>query len=346
MPARPPAPTTRRTVSCRALLDSALDPVLDRAERLDDPAQALLALTVIDPACGSGHFLLAAARRIATRLARVRAGGVASAEDFRHALRDVARNCIHGVDRNPMAVELTKVALWIETVEPGKPLGFLDANIRCGDALLGVFDLAVLDQGIPDEAYKPLTGDDKETAKYFLKRNKAEKLGQGSFSFLGGSGKTAERPKLAEAMKALKSLPEDTPEEIAEKPGATRPSAPASSSGRCARPAISMSRLLAPKTGGVPKNANEVTIPTTELMRQVLAGRLQGRIVGVAQELAGAASAFHWPLEFPDVMGSGGFNAVLGKSAVGADQAAGTGVLSPPAMPRSPKPPTRRRGRS
>jgi type I restriction-modification system DNA methylase subunit len=99
--------------------------VLDRVEaEADDPTRALLSVTVIDPACGSGHFLLAAGRRIATRLARARAGGVASAEDFRHALRDVARDCLHGVDRNPMAVELTKVALWIETVEPGKPLGF------------------------------------------------------------------------------------------------------------------------------------------------------------------------------------------------------------------------------
>jgi hypothetical protein len=82
----------------QALLDSALDPVLDRIEAdTDDPTAALLSVTVLDPACGSGHFLLAAARRIATRLARARAGGVASPADFRHALRDVARACIHGV---------------------------------------------------------------------------------------------------------------------------------------------------------------------------------------------------------------------------------------------------------
>jgi hypothetical protein len=60
----------------------------------------------LDSACGAGHFLLAAARRIATRLARARAGGVASPSDYRHALRDVARACIPGVDHNPMAVEL------------------------------------------------------------------------------------------------------------------------------------------------------------------------------------------------------------------------------------------------
>jgi hypothetical protein len=74
----------------QVLLDSALDPVLDRVEaEADDPAAALLSVTVLDPACGSGHFLLAAARRIATRLARAQAGGVASPADFRHALRNV-----------------------------------------------------------------------------------------------------------------------------------------------------------------------------------------------------------------------------------------------------------------
>ena len=70
----------------QALLNSALDPVLDRVEaEADDPAAALLSVIVLDPACGSGHFLLAAARRIATRLACSRAGGVASPADFRHA---------------------------------------------------------------------------------------------------------------------------------------------------------------------------------------------------------------------------------------------------------------------
>ena len=160
----------------QTLLDSALDPVLNRVEsESNDKVQGLLGVTIIDPACGSGHFLLAAARRIAARVARARTGGVASARDYRHALRDVVRACIHGVDRNPMAVELTKVALWIETVEPGKPLGFLDASILCGDSLLGVFDLEVLRQGIPDAAYKPLAGDDKDAAEYFDRRNKAER---------------------------------------------------------------------------------------------------------------------------------------------------------------------------
>ena len=61
-----------------------------------------------------------------------------------------------------MAVELCKVALWIEALEPGKPLSFLDARIRCGDSLIGVFDYAMLRGGLPDEAFDPLTGDAKD----------------------------------------------------------------------------------------------------------------------------------------------------------------------------------------
>jgi hypothetical protein len=299
----------------QALLDSALDPVLDRVEsEADDPTKALLTVTVLDPACGSGHFLLAAARRIATRLARARTGGVAAPADYRHALRDVARACIFGVDRNPMAVELTKVALWIETVEPGMPLGFLDANIRGGDSLLGVFDLKALEKGIPDDAYKPLSGDDKETAKHFLARNRAERSGQGSLNFGGGGGQLPAAAPLAGEAKALRAMPEDSPEEIAAK-RKTFEAGRADPRRWNLRIAADLyaAAFLTPKTGGVPANRNTVTIPTTTHVFDALAGRsVYGPLVGRAQDLAGEARAFHWPLEFPDVMAAGGFDAVLG----------------------------------
>ena len=333
----------------QALLDSALDPVLDRVEaEADDPAAALLSVTVLDPACGSGHFLLAAARRIATRLARARAGGVASPADYRHALRDVARACIHGVDRNPMAVELTKVALWIETVEPGKPLGFLDANIRCGDSLLGVFDLKALEQGIPDAAYKPLSGDDKETAKHFEKRNKAEREGQGSLDFAAGAGRLPAAAPMAGEAKALRAMPEDSPDEIAAKRKrfeAARAD-PRRWNLRIAAD-LYVAAFLTPKTGGVPANRNTVTIPTTAHVWDALAGRtVYGPLVGRAQELAGAARAFHWPLEFPDIMAARRLRRGARQSAVGAHQAAGAGVLRRRASRRSRRHRTRRRAAS
>jgi hypothetical protein len=299
----------------QALLDSALDPVLDRVEaEADDPSAALLSVTVLDPACGSGHFLLAAARRIATRLARARVGGVASPADFRHALRDVVRACAYGVDRNPMAVELTKVALWIETVDPGKPLGFLDANIRCGDSLLGVFDLKALADGIPDAAYKPLSGDDIETANHFKSRNKAEREGQGALDFAAGAGRLpAAAPMVGEA-KALRAMPEDSPEEIVAK--RKKFEAARADPRRCKlRTAADLYivAFLTPKAGGVPTNRNTVTIPTTAHVWEALAARTSyGPLVERTQDLAGLARAFHWPLEFPDVMAAGGFDVVLG----------------------------------
>ena len=159
------------------LLDSTLDPVLDDAQKRaeveatnagTDPslaiADALLAVTVCDPACGSGHFLVAAARRIAKRLAAVREHNPEpTVEALRTALRDVVTHCIYGVDVNPMAVELAKVSLWLEALEPGKPLGFLDARIKCGNALIGATP-ALIDRGIPDKAFKPIEGDDAQWA--------------------------------------------------------------------------------------------------------------------------------------------------------------------------------------
>ena len=80
----------------------------------------LLNLKVCDPACGSGHFLIAAAHRIARRLAQIQAGGDEPPPSaLRSALRQVIAHCIYGVDVNPMAVELCKVNLWLEVDRAG-----------------------------------------------------------------------------------------------------------------------------------------------------------------------------------------------------------------------------------
>ena len=298
----------------KLLLDSTLEPVLDAAEARNpgDPATEILKLSIVDPACGSGHFLLGAARRAAGRIAKYRSPGAPSQGEFQHALREVVSHCIYGVDRNPMAVELCKVALWIETVEPGKPLGFLDANIRCGDSLLGVFDMAALEKGVPDAAYKPLTGDDKPTAKYYVARNRIEQKGQGDM-FLRGGRLPAAAP-LAQARAAVRALPEDTQEQIEEKRRqfeAARADRLSYAWGEAAD--LYIAAFLLPKVGGAPALGQAPTVPTTGDVWRALADRqVHSPLVGRANEISGTARAFHWVLEFADVMATGGFDAVLG----------------------------------
>jgi len=304
----------------QALLDTALDPVLDKTEaEADDPEAALLSLSVIDPACGSGHFLLAAARRIATRVARIRADGTPAQEDFRHALRDVARSCIHGVDRNPMAVELTKVALWIETVDPGLPLGFFDAQIRCGDALLGVFDLAVLEEGIPDAAYKPLTGDDKDVAKYYREKNKREVKERETIASGFGFARQMDYMK---AFARVRAMPEDSVRQITAKADALRDlMASGSSAWQLAQACdLYVAAFLLPKVKGAPQagldglpQRGREMVPTSGSVWEWLRGvQLFGPLFANSIDAARKARAFHWPLEFPDVMARGGFDVVLG----------------------------------
>ncbi|MFI6630761.1 Eco57I restriction-modification methylase domain-containing protein [Nonomuraea fuscirosea] len=173
------------------LLDSSLDPVIDDAVKRGeqaasaagqpDPADSiiaeLLSLTVCDPACGSGHFLVAAARRIAKHVAAVRERNPEPTIDaVRRALHEVIARCIYGVDLNPMAVELAKVSLWLEALEPGKPLSFLDAHIKCGNALIGATP-ALMRGGIPDQAFIATEGDDKKHAKTLEKLNAEERQG-------------------------------------------------------------------------------------------------------------------------------------------------------------------------
>ena len=298
----------------KALLDTTLDPVIKKVEaEAQDPVRALLKISVIDPACGSGHFLLAAARRLAVRLARLRAEGTPDPEDFRHALRDVVRRCIYGVDLNPMAVELTKVALWIETMDPSFPLGFLDAQLRCGDSLLGIFDIEALEGGIPDAAYKPLTGDDKDTCKYYLKANRDAKSGQSGLDFGSDQADMLVMKPLALDFSDFRDLPEDTVEQIGDKAarlkklhkkrGFVRPRGAAD---------LYIAAFLLLKVDGVPAGASARTVPTTQELQMALNQGKIWKAMEDAPRVARRAHAFHWPLEFPDVMQRGGFDVVLG----------------------------------
>lgn len=157
------------------VLDEALDSLIDEAIRESDPEQALLDLTVVDPACGSGHFVVAAARRIAAALATVRTDETEpTPAALRLATADVIERCVYGVDLNDLAIEITKVALWLEAFDADRPFPFLDAHFRVGNALLGTTP-ELLRHNIPDAAFVPLGNDDKTWTSKLKARNKSER---------------------------------------------------------------------------------------------------------------------------------------------------------------------------
>jgi len=177
----------------QCLLDSALEPVIKEAakgKKGADAAEAILNLKVCDPAVGSGHFLIAAAHRLAKHVARARAGdSEPTPDEHRTALREVIRRCMYGIDINPMSAELCRVALWMESMEPGRPLSFLESHIVVGNSLIGATPRLMAD-GITDHAFEVLEGDEKAVVSALKKRNKQErkdtKAGQGTFDFGAG----------------------------------------------------------------------------------------------------------------------------------------------------------------
>lgn len=162
-----------------SLLEAALDPVLERAAARPQPEEAILRLTVCDPACGTGHLLLAAARRIARRLAALQSEtGAPTLDAAQEALLGVAARCIHGVDVSPLAAELCRLSLWLETSLPGRPLPSLKQRVRCGNALLGATP-ALLARGIPDAAFRACEGDDPQVVATLRRRNREERRARG-----------------------------------------------------------------------------------------------------------------------------------------------------------------------
>lgn len=303
------------------LIKSALEPVIDTrvAGQPDRPTEALLGITVVDPACGSGHFLLAAARRLAERLAALRAPeGAVRAQDYRHALREVITHCIYGVDRNPMALELARFALWLEGFEEGRPLGFLDHHLVCGDALIGITDVGQLAHGIPDAAFKPLSGDDKAVCKLLAKENKE---GLKAFARRRRDANlplVLERDSLLAERAALEAMPDDTLAQQAAKDAAWKRYADQARASRLQQAAdLFVGAFLSPKAA--PQDAEHtptsqnlyLALFTDQAPEELVQARQAERLAQVTQR-ARDARVLHWPLAFVQVFQKGGFDCVLG----------------------------------
>lgn len=297
------------------LIKSALIPVIE--ERLKEQtgnkeaqAKALLKLKVCDAAAGSGHMLLAAARTIAWYLARVQSGEENPAPSvYRSCLREVIQHCIYAVDFNPDAVELCKLALWLEGHNSGKPLSFLDHKIRNGNSLVGVSDLSVLQKGIPDDAFNPVTGDDKKVCQELKKENaKYNKTKQINLDF-NQSGKK-DTTAITGDYKELENIRQDDVEgvkQVKTKFDKLRSNHTWFNDWRACN--LWTAAFFWDYT-----KENEQVAPNSERLAKFLQNpaAAYGPMIGKADALSMEHKFFHWPLEFPDVFEQGGFDVMLG----------------------------------
>ena len=304
----------------KPLLDYALDPVMeqkitDAGDNKQAQERAILSMNVVDTAAGSGHFLLGAARRMALRLAQIRTGEEQpSAQSQRSAKREIIANCIYAVDHNEMAVELCKVALWLEAHDPGTTLAFLDHKVRWGDSLVGIERISELREAIPDVAFKAVTPLDKEenrlhqVAKNLAARNRKQaKAMKGALQadFFEDPIKTGVN-QLSFTLASLSdegNLSYEAKRELWDKVNSEELDQLRS---------IANARLcgfFADKT-----NENYAHIPTTEDVRRLLSGGVDkdNPKVQLANQVADQVKMFHWEIEFADVMSSGGFDVVIG----------------------------------
>ncbi|MCW5882221.1 MAG: N-6 DNA methylase, partial [Anaerolineae bacterium] len=146
------------------IVEHTVGPVLDRLRQahLDDAAlaEAILRVNVLDPAMGSGHFLVAVTDFIARYLVGLGLttdGGLDSEGEPAYWRRRVAQSCVYGVDLNPLAVELAKLSLWLATVSQDRPLSFLDHHLRVGNSLVGA-RVADLGLGTEDDGRQTTDG--------------------------------------------------------------------------------------------------------------------------------------------------------------------------------------------
>jgi hypothetical protein len=297
------------------LLDTALEPVLDaaaqrggqaakRKKNVGDAAEvakALLAVTVCDPACGSGSLLVAAARRIARRVAEAREGNP-SPDALRRAMREVVGSCVYGVDVSGEAVERAKERLRDAADVPGITPPFLDGHVRQGNALIGASP-ELIESGVPDLAFRPADGDDRGYARSLRRANAKPGPGQATlFSEQGGYAHSNEG--LARSLAKIGRLrpspqedgaPADNRRQVAEYQ-AWRDSA-AFRAKRLVADAWCAAFAWAKTPVAPPAIVNRVLL---DLRERGAEGILPATLAEIGR-LRGEHQFFHWHLEFPDV---------------------------------------------
>ena len=292
-------------------LDYVIEDKLKSGKTSLEKEKALLSIKVCDVACGSGHILLSAARRIAQGLTKVRTGeDQPSPEPYRQAIRDVINYCIYGVDKNPLAVELCKVALWLEAHNPGMPLNFLDHKIKCGDSVVGLARIEELQNGIATEAFKTLPGDDKDIAAVFRKQNKSETENRKQLKLSDTEEIISNLNSLSVKFKNFNLLPDTTVDEVKKKQKEYDVLKGSDWWKLKELADMQVAQFFIDKT-----NTNKEFLTTDAEYFRIFAGQkkeVNTRKISQAMVVAVEKRFFHWFLEFPEVMQDGGFDCVLG----------------------------------
>jgi len=278
-------------------------------------AAELLALKICDMACGSGAFLVQVCIYLAERLLeaweeaerrvegspRITPYGEVSKglpdeqlipldrqERLIYARRLVAERCIYGVDKNPLAVEMAKLSLWLLTLAKDKPFTFLDHAIRCGDSLMG---LSSIDQLLRFS----MTENAKVRPLMEQQRQQIEKRLEATMLL----------------RKQIETLPSNTPQDIERKAKMFE-----NVVDQTKRLTYAADMLLAAtweaKSVGELESALNGTLAEVEYKFKDLPAEQLEDEAGKRLRKAGITGRFHWPLEFPEVfVERGGFNAFV-----------------------------------
>lgn len=290
------------------VLDRSLDPLIVNrlADAGTDPQvreDALLDIRVIDPAAGSAAFLIGAVDRLALAVARERTAP--SEPDDRQvsiARRDVLSRCIYGADKDPFAVELAKVALWIHCAIPDAPLSFLDHHLVCGDSLVG-WPLLDTPTRIETEAYNVPKGKvDKDTYK-ILNAAKSDNA-----SYLAGQQSTRRTTTAAAVAPALPALLNSTDTSYTD----VRAKATALAEYRDQPEVRHLRRVADLWTAAHFWSAEAGPAPTTGDYHDALEGTADAGLLDIAGSISRDLNPLHWSLAFPDIRDRGGFDLVIG----------------------------------
>lgn len=299
------------------LLDDSLEPLIQKALASPDPEAALLNIKICDPACGSGHFLLAAAKRLALRLARLKSGdSEPSPGAIRGALRNLVNRSIYGIDINPLSLEICKLGFWLETHEPGKALGFLDHHLVCANSLIGA-NSAAIRAGLPEAAYnEKLEGSDKEAVKALKKfaRSQTESLNRPKFAQFG-----EEVEKLIKAVQKhkLEDLPANSLAEMEEYEKRWRDwqKSPEWRKKKFLYDLWTAAFVLpafVPEKDGPLSSALPCVVSWQSLLDFVNGRPLDPRLEKAVSKASLDYQFFHMELMFPEVAEKGGFDLIIG----------------------------------